>query len=261
MGGGRAKLDRPAQVANIELLMRALQREGPAVLTCGDGLARREVMIEFCAASKEADSPGFFATFHEADVLFIDDIIHRGTPGGFWFQDQNSMILFQSTILKKRRRALGQNQLLVAWPGQIMVVEERHQPRRLVPESAKITARIQVLSPSREIEYETSARIWDIGAEGASLICEAEPALLTLPKDSWMKIIIRARDDEHQFTLAATLRHMRPLPEEKVRMGLQFLPSGDPGAASAGAALQALLHELQSPKSGDSSIVPPATAA
>jgi c-di-GMP-binding flagellar brake protein YcgR len=197
------------------------------------------------------------ATLHEADVLFIDDIIHRATPVGFWFQDHDSMILFQSTILKKRRRALGQNQLLVSWPERINVVEERHQPRRLVPESAKITARIQVLSPSREIEHETSARIWDIGLEGASLICQGEPALVALPKDSWMNIIIGVRDDGKTFVLPASFRHMRRLPEDKLRLGLQFLPSGDPAAASARSALGALLEEL----GGSAAKVPPATAA
>jgi len=253
-------LDIPAQPANIELLSRALQRQAPAVLTCGEGLARREVMVEFSAASHDSDCPGFFATFHEADALFIDETIGRAACVGFWFQEHDSMILFESTILKKRRRTLGQNLLLAAWPGQITVVEERQQPRRLVPESAKISARIQILSPSREIEYETTARIWDLGRDGASIICESEPTLITLPKDSWLNIIINVRDD-HQFTLTASFRHMRRLPQDKLRIGLQFLPSGDPSAASATAALHALVKELQQSPGGNAINLPPSAVA
>jgi hypothetical protein len=235
---------------NVELLRSAMEREAPAVLTAGEGPARRQVMVQF-AKGRPNNSPEIWAYFHEADGRIIDRLIESGGPVGLWFQNEASMVLFESTLVKKRK-ALTRKLLLLSWPQNISIVEERHQPRRLVPESFQISARLQVLTPNREVEHEIHARIWDIGLEGASLICPFQHSLISLVKDAWLKVVLRVRDAQHEYGFPALFRHMSHVSDETLRLGLQFIPSGDPSAASANAALAALVNELNQLCGGNS---------
>ena len=98
---------------NLHLLIAAIRRQSGAVLTCGEGLARREIMVEF-ENSADSRSPGFWAAFSPDEAEFIDQLIQSGKGIQIWFQNDASMILLNSIILKKRRRPLGKNMLLVA---------------------------------------------------------------------------------------------------------------------------------------------------
>jgi hypothetical protein len=53
---------------------------------------------------------------------------------------------------------------------------------------------------------------------------------------------LKIRQKEHGY--AALYRHMSPASDHTLRLGVQFIPSGDPAAASAQEALVKLVDEL-----------------
>ena len=227
-------------VGNMELLRRAIERESPAIVTAGEGPARRQVMIQFEASS--CNNPaGMWAHFHEQDSALLQRLIDAGQPVGVWFQSEASMLQFSSLLLKKKH-GLAHKQLLIDWPASISIVEERHQPRWMIPASFQISGRVQVLAPNRAVELETDAQVWDIGMEGASLICPTDPRLIRMAKDAWLKVSLKIRGKEHGY--AALYRHLSPASDHTLRLGVQFIPSGDPAAASAQEALVKLVNEL-----------------
>jgi len=244
-------------VANMELLKRAMEREAPGVVIAGEGPARRQLMVHF-AKSKEKNAAGIWAHFHEGDGPIINRLIDYRTSVALWFQSGPSMLQFQSTLLKKKS-SLAVKMLLMAWPEQISIIEERHQPRWMIPVSLQISGSVQVLAPNRVVEYETEARVWDLGMEGASLICPSEKKLIGTVKDAWLKVTLRIRGQAHSY--AALYRHMSPASENTLRIGVQFIPSGDPSAAVAQAALVKLVSELELMSGGNDQARPTAHAA
>jgi hypothetical protein len=227
-------------VANMQLLRRAVERESPAIVTAGDRPARRQVMIQF-ESSSHNNPAGMWAHYHEQDAGLLQRLIDAGEPVGVWFQSEALMLQFSSLLLKKKH-GLAHKQLLIDWPACITVVEERHQPRWMIPASFQISGRVQVLAPDRAVELETNAQVWDIGMEGASLICPTDKKLIQMAKDAWLKVRLKIRGKEHDY--AALYRHMSPASDHTLRLGVQFIPSGDPAAASAQEALSKLVEEL-----------------
>jgi hypothetical protein len=228
---------------NRELLESAIACQSLAVISNGDGLARREMMVQFVEISNDKKNPGLWASVQEGDLAFIEQAIHSAKPMSLWFQSDLHMLHFESSLLKLKRIAFTKRRmLLISWPQAIEIVEERHQPRRWVPENFKISGRLQVLTPNRHVAHECNVRIWDLGLEGASLVCPADACFLSLDRDAWIKLII-CRDGQ-EFAYPGTYRHMTRLSEEKLRLGVQFFPSGDPAAAGASDALRVLVNEL-----------------
>jgi hypothetical protein len=209
-------------------------------VTVGEGPARRQVMVQF-ESSSHNNPAGMWAHFHEQDSALLQRLIDSGQPVAVWFQSEASMLQFSSLLLKKKH-GLAHKQLLIDWPASISIVEERHQPRWMIPASFQISGRVQVLAPNRAVELETDAQVWDIGMEGASLICPTDPRLIRMAKDAWLKVNLKIRGKEHGY--AALYRHMSPASDHTLRLGVQFIPSGDPAAASAQEALVKLVDEL-----------------
>jgi hypothetical protein len=92
------------------------------------------------------------------------------------------------------------------------------------------------------VEFESDAQVWDIGMEGASLICPTNKRLIGMVKDAWLKVNLRIRSKEYGYP--ALYRHMSPASDDTMRLGVQFIPSGDPSAAAAHDALERLVSEL-----------------
>lgn len=243
-------------VANIQLLRRAIEREAPAIITAGEGPSRRQVMIQLANTPQQAG--GLWAYFHEQDAALLQRLIDAGQPVGVWFQSESQMLQFSSLLLKKKN-GLAHKLLLVEWPLSITIVEERHQPRWMIPASFAIAARLQVLTPNRAVEVEKEAQVWDIGMEGASLICATDPRLIKMAKDAWLRVYLRMGGREHSYS--ALYRHMSPASDQTLRLGVQFIPSGDPSAAAAHSALVKLVNELEQVGGGKSQSKPASHAA
>src|SRR5207237_63801 len=144
-------------------------------------------------------------------------------------------------------------------PATISIVDERHKPRWMVPASFSLAAKIQVLAPDRAVEFESAAKVWDIGMEGASLICPSNKRFRGLVKDAWLKVILRPGGQEHAYP--GLYRHMSPASDQTLRLGVQFIPSGDPSAAAAQEALEKLINELDVLCGGKGKVAPATRAA
>ncbi|HEV8291843.1 MAG TPA: hypothetical protein VGP94_07950 [Tepidisphaeraceae bacterium] len=244
-------------VANMELLKRAMEREAPAIITAGDGPARRQLMIQFAGADQKTPE-GIWAHFHDQDAPLVQRLIDAKNPVGIWFQSDASMVQFSAPLLKKRH-SLTRHLVLVERPTSISIVEERHQPRWLVPVSFSLSAKVQVLAPNRDVEFETPAQVWDLGMEGASLICPTNRRLIGMVKDAWLKVILHKWGQDNAY--AALYRHISPASDKTLRLGVQFIPSGDPAAASAHDALVRLVDALDKLCAGKGQTKPASNAA
>jgi len=241
--------------ANMEHLKRAMQRESPAVVTAGDGPARRQVMIQFEVLKS---SEGIVAQFQEKDVVLVQRLIDAKKPVVIWFQSEAKMLQFSAMLLKQRLHD-GRRLLLIEKPSTISIVDERHKPRWLVPANFPLTAKIQVLAPDRAVEFESSAVVWDINMDGASLVCPSNKQLRGLVKEAWLKVMLKTAGTEYWYP--ALYRHMNPAAEQTMRLGVQFIPSGDPSAAAAHEALVKLIDELDQLCKGSGQSKPAANAA
>ena len=224
--------------ANMELLKQAMQRESPAVITAGEGPARRQVMIQL---EKLKSSEGLVAHFQEKDTVLVQRLIDAKKPVVVWFQTDAKMLQFSAMLLKQRQHE-GRRLLLMEKPSTISIVDERHKPRWLVPANFGLTAKLQVLAPDRAVEFESSAVVWDINMDGASLVCPSNKHLRGLVKEAWLKIMLKRGGTEYWYP--ALYRHMNPATDQTMRLGVQFIPSGDPSAAAAQEALTKLIEEL-----------------
>ncbi|HEV8378961.1 MAG TPA: hypothetical protein VGQ99_04400 [Tepidisphaeraceae bacterium] len=231
-------------VAISDVLAKALEQQAPAIISSGEGAERRDLMVQFTGWRADSKSVGFWARVHEGDAKVIDRLIKSADPVGVSFNTKGAKINFQTALLKKRRHNLIYKLLLLRWPEKIAVLEQRQKPRQWVPERYRIQARIQALSPKGETMSEAPVRIWDIGLEGASLICPDQPFSLSLNTQSTLKVIIRPPDSQKEHAYLATHRHLTRLSDEKLRLGVQFTPSGDPTSAPAQRALKAMVDEL-----------------
>jgi hypothetical protein len=231
-------------VAISDVLAKALEQQAPAIISTGEGANRRDLMVQFTACRADSKSVGFWARVHEGDAKVIDRLIKSSDPVGVSFNTKGAKINFQTALLKKRRHNFIYKLLLLRWPEKIAVLEQRQKPRQWVPDRYRIAARIQALSPTGEIVSEAPVRIWDIGLEGASLICPDQPFSLSLNTESKLNVIIRPPDSDKEYAYLATHRHLTRLSDEKLRLGVQFTPSGDPSSAPGQRALKALVDEL-----------------
>src|SRR3954468_13675848 len=99
--------------ANLEVLAKAMERQIPAVISAGEGLARREMMIQFTSIRAQSNSPGFWARVHEGDSKVMDQLIKSADPVAVTFNTENRRVNFKTSLLKRRRHNLIQRLLLI----------------------------------------------------------------------------------------------------------------------------------------------------
>ncbi len=228
---------------NSDVLAKALEHHSPAIISTGEGKDRRDVLVQFTTARSDSSSVGFWARVHHGDAKLIDKLIKSAEDVGVSFNTSSAKINFRTALLKKRRRHLIHKLLLIRWPEKISVVEQRQKPRVWVPERYRLGAWIQTLSPAGEGLSEAPVRVWDIGLEGASLICPNQFSL-SLSSEATIKVIIQPPDSAKGHSYLASQRHLTRLSDQKLRLGVQFAPTADPSTAPAQRALKALINEL-----------------
>ena len=229
--------------ADSDVLAKALEHQSPAVVSTGEGKDRRDVLVQFTNSRSDSSTIGFWARVHHGDAKLIDKLIRSAEDVGVSFNTSGAKINFKTAVLKKRRRHLIHKLLLLRWPEKISVVEQRQKPRVWVPDRFRLAAKIQTLSPTGEVLSEAPVRLWDIGLEGASLICPNQFSL-SLSSETTIRITIQTPDSPKTHSYLASQRHLTRLSDEKLRLGVQFTPTADPSTAPAQRALKALINEL-----------------
>ena len=228
---------------NSDVLAKALEHHSPAIISSGEGKERRDVLVQFTTARSDASAVGFWARVHHGDAKLIDRLIKSAEDVGVSFNTSSAKINFRTALLKKRRRHLIHKLLLIRWPEKISVVEQRQKPRVWVPDRYRLGAWIQTLSPAGEVLSAAPVRVWDIGLEGASLICPNQFSL-SLSSEATIRVIIQPPDSAKGHSYLASQRHLTRLSDQKLRLGVQFAPTSDPSTAPAQRALKALINEL-----------------
>jgi c-di-GMP-binding flagellar brake protein YcgR len=229
--------------ANSEVLAKALEEHSPAIISSGEGADRRDVLVQFTSLRTDASAMGFWARVHHGDPKVIDRLIKAGEEVGVSFSTSGAKISFRTALLKKRRRYLLHRVVLLRWPEKLSVVEQRHKPRVWVPDRFRLAAKIETLSPNGQVLDVAPVRVWDLGLEGASVICSNQFSL-SLSNEATIRLTIQAPDSPKQHTYLATQRHLTRLSDQKLRLGVQFNPTADPSTAPAQRALKALINEL-----------------
>jgi hypothetical protein len=229
--------------ANSDVLAKALEHHSPAVISAGEGKDRRDVLIQFTSVRTDLRAVGFWARVHHGDGKLIDRLVKSTQDVGVSFNTSGAKISFRTALLKKARRNLFEKLLLLRWPEKISVVEQRQKPRVWVPDRYRLAARIQTLGKDGAVLSEAPARVWDIGLEGASLICPNQFSL-SLNNETTIRVTIQPPDSATAHSYLAAQRHLTRLSDQKLRLGVQFTATGDPTTAPAQRALKALLNEL-----------------
>ena len=214
------------------MLVKAVEYGSPAVLSSGEGKDRRDVLIQFTLLRTDSSNLGFWAKVHHGDAKLIDQLIKSAGDVGVAFNTSSAKINFRTALLKKRRRHFIQKLLLLKWPEQISVVEQRHKPRVWVPDRFRLAAKIETLSPTGEVVSAAQVRVWDLGLEGASIICPNQFSL-TLNNEATIRLTMQSPDSPKQHSYLGSQRHLTRLSDQKLRLGLQFAATTDPSTAPA----------------------------
>lgn len=230
---------------DTDVLGKALEDHSPAVIAAGEGKDRRDLLITFTTARTDASAEGFWARLHVGDPKLIDKLIKSAEEVGISFSTASAKISFKTTLLRKRRRHFIHQLLLLKWPQKIAVVEQRHKPRVWVPDRYRLAAKIEILAADGAVESAAQVRVWDIGMEGASVICPNQFSL-NLRSDATIRLTLQPPDSGKMHSYLAAQRHLTRLSDQKLRLGLQFLPTSDPSTAPAQRALKALINDLDS---------------
>src|SRR6266702_698502 len=207
-----------------ELLAAALEQHSPAIISAGEGKDRRDVLIQFTSLRTDASNVGFWARVHHGDAKLIDKLIKSGTDVEVSFSTSSAKINFRTTLLRKRRRHLIHKVLLLKWPEKISVVEQRHKPRVWVPDRYRLAAKIETLSADGQVLRSAPVRVWDLGVEGASVVCPNQFSL-SLGNEATIRLTMQAPDSGKSFCYLASQRHLTRLSDQKLRLGLQFAPT------------------------------------
>jgi hypothetical protein len=244
MGGGEIlRFGTAMSTAIPDVLSKAIENRAPAVLSAGEAKDRRDVLIQFTLLRTDMSDLGFWARVHHGDAKLIDKLIKSAEEVGVAFSTSTAKINFRTAIVKKRRRHFIQKLLLLKWPEKISQVEQRHKPRVWVPDRFRLAAKIETLSASGEVLDVAPVRVWDLGLEGASVICPNQFSL-RLNNESTIQLTMQSPESPKQHSYLATQRHLTRLSDQKLRLGLQFNATADPSTAPAQRALKALINEL-----------------
>jgi hypothetical protein len=209
--------------SNLQLLSTAVGYKAHAVVTVGQGVVKRQVLIKFIAEVYDPEGTGFWAQVHEGDSKLIDQLIESQETVTVGLCSGGAKIFFESVLMSKRRQNLVQRQILLRLPDKAEVVEQRNSPREWVPERMRLTASLLVLGPHGQEAGRFPATLWDLGRDGASIIVPADPSLKKLKNDAGLKLEIQRPDPVLHIGFAAKCRHTDAISDEKIRLGIQFV--------------------------------------
>jgi hypothetical protein len=145
-----------------------------------------------------------------------------------FFNTSSAKINFRTAVVKKRRQHLIHKLLLLKWPEKISVVEQRQKPRVWVPDRYRLAAKIQTLGKDGAVLSEAPARVWDIGLEGASLICPNQFSL-SLNNETMIRITIWPPDTGKAVYLASQRHRQQAI--RNCGWACSLRPTGDPSTA------------------------------
>jgi len=202
---------------SLHVLTKALEDRRPAVVRCRSGSGEVQVQVRFLADGRAGGENGFWAELAGGDMALIDGLIAAQSPVHVSFTSGHHRLHFDTTIMKRRRLFRRGERLLLAWPAALRIAERRRAGREPVGEQTAIVARLRAGDNVPEIPLQ----IRDLDSRGASFVLD--PAQFPHSPGDRLQICLSFAGVDH--SILASARYRRPLPDGRMRLGVEFDPS------------------------------------
>jgi hypothetical protein len=131
-------------------------------------------------------------------------------------------VTFDSSLVAKRRKLFGKEQVLVGWPAKLAIRERRRYERVMVPNSVSIPTRLIRADSLPDQDGDLPLLLLDLSAAGACLLCPASAPPIKLRPGEGLEICMLLSGGEHW--IHARHRHTQVMPDGRSRIGIEFAP-------------------------------------
>lgn len=242
--------------ADTQSLKDAVARSGPAVLSLPvDGVLRHH-RTRFLVP---ADENGFWMEAPPGERPLIDELLAGKKPVGVSLRAGANKVIF-TTLVREFEAALPLNEtttvdaILLAWPDQVQAIQRRNDYRVSVqPGDADVHLRVWRIAdhhhfrdrPPASATIKVALRDLSVGGMGLIYTPDPDPQAPRLAAEQRLRVSISHGRGE-ELILEARVRHVRTLPAENYRVGVQFKKlEDDIEGRQAVAALTHIVGQLQ----------------
>lgn len=162
----------------------------------------------------DAGEEGFWVEILDGPKAFIDEAVKNKSEVEVSFLLKDSVVLFESSVVAMKKRLWSGRLLLMKPPERLSVIERRGNNREPVPADVDVTAMVAGWG-------KTSARVWDLSANGAALLCPLQLAM-DLDKGQELRVRFLRRGDE--IAVLAQVCSIRSLSKQTARVGVRMEP-------------------------------------
>ena len=220
--------------ADTQTLKDAVARNGAAVLSLPSAGMLRHHRTRFLGTPDDAD--GFWIEAPQGERPLIDALQAGKKPVGVSLRapGAGNKIIF-TTLVREFEAALPVNDqttvdaLLLAWPDQAQAIQRRADYRVTVqPDEADVRLRVWRIPEHHHLRDKPpaslliKASLTDLSAGGMGVIHTPGPEEPKLADDQRLRIVLIHGDKAEELVLEGRVRHVRPLPGDNHRVGIQF---------------------------------------
>lgn len=202
---------------SLHVLAKAINGRRPAVVRCRTASGDAQLHVHFLVDGRPDGDEGFWAELADGDVVMIDRLVAGQSPVHVSFASGHSRIHFDTTLLLRRKPFLRGERLLLAWPAALRVAERRRAGREPVGDQLTILARLRI---GANRSGDLPLLVWDLTSRGGSFAFD--PAQLSEPLKLGQPLNICLSFAGVDHWLSACPRHSQPLPDGRIRLGVEF---------------------------------------
>lgn len=202
---------------SLHVLSKAIEGRRPAVVRCRSASGDAQLHVHFLVDGRPGGDGGFWAELADGDVVLIDRLVAGQSPVHVSFASGHSRIHFDTTLLLRRKPFMRGERLLLAWPAALRVAERRRSGREPAVDQVTVQARLRA-GANDTIEHPLA--VWDLTPGGGSFVFD--PALLSEPLKLGQALNICLSYAGVDHWVAACPRHSQPLPDGRIRLGVEF---------------------------------------
>ena len=160
----------------------------------------------------DAGDEGFWVELLDGPKAFVEHAVEKKSEVEVSFLLKDSVVLFESSVVAMKKRLWSGKLLLMKPPQRLSVIERRGNNREPVPDDVEVTAMVAGWG-------KTTARVWDLSANGAALLCPLQTAM-DLEKGQQLRVKLLRRGDE--IAVQAQVCSIRSLSKQTARVGLRM---------------------------------------
>lgn len=165
---------------------------------------------------------GIWSELARGDAALLERMTAGQAPVQVTFDAGRISVTFDTSLMTKRRKLFGNNQVLLGWPARLVIRERRRSERVTVPNSVSIPTRLIRADGLPAQDGDLPLTLLDLSATGASLLCPATAPPIKLQPRERLEICMLLRGAEHW--IHACHRHTKVMPDGRARIGIEFAP-------------------------------------